>query len=86
MRVGANLRVYISFISCKPIRLKETAYHNRGLPKRVILPDGSDFFSEPNLSPRDERCKLERLEKLEQKQLGNSKSLAARSKKRHGTL
>lgn len=68
MRFTAVLRVYTSRLLEN--QLKATAYHNRGKPRRVLRDDGTDYFSEPNLTPseQDYRDRIKRLDELERMQ------------------
>lgn len=72
---------YSSLVVKRP--LKFSLYHNAGKPRRVLRDDGSDYFSEPNLTPSESQVKqqLDRLERLEKMQLGGQPNPSKRKKK-----
>lgn len=59
-------------------------YLFRGNPKRVLRDDGSDYFSEPNLSenPQKYRDRLRRFERLEKLQLEGCSDSNMKDRKR----
>lgn len=78
MKLTNTLRFYCSLVISRS--LKHDSYHNAGKPRRILRDDGSDYYSERNLTPTESSIKrqLERLDRLEKMQLGNHENESKR--------